>query len=110
MRGSDQFTLSGAVAKYPQPLHYRRFGVIVETIGSQRHYMPQIKKNSGASAGAIAALLVELGCSAADVTKVLSEMDVKKFLDHNGGFFGSIYDAHRPFNQYGIAPGDYFSS
>lgn len=25
-------------------------------------------------------------------------------------FFGSIYDAHRLFNHYGIAPGDYFSS
>ncbi|CAI2457052.1 patatin-like phospholipase family protein [Serratia plymuthica] len=72
--------------------------------------MPQIKKTSGASAGAIAALLVGLGCSAAEVTKILSDMDFKKFLDYNGGFFGSIYDAHRLFNQYGIAPGDYFYS
>lgn len=65
--------------------------------------MPQIKKTSGASAGAIAALLVGLGCSAAEVTKILSDMDFKKFLDYNGGIFGSIYDAHRLFNQYGIA-------
>ncbi len=48
--------------------------------------MPQIKQTSGASAGAIAALLVGLGCSSADVTKILSAMDFKKFLDYNGGF------------------------
>lgn len=70
--------------------------------------MPQIKQTSGASAGAIAALLVGLGCSSADVTKILSAMDFKKFLDYNGGFFGTIQDAYRLFNQYGIAPGDYF--
>lgn len=39
--------------------------------------MPQIKQTSGASAGAIAALLVGLGCSSADVTKILSAMDFK---------------------------------
>lgn len=38
--------------------------------------MPQIKQTSG-SAGAIAALLVGLGCSSADVTKILSAMDFK---------------------------------
>lgn len=70
--------------------------------------MPQIKQTSGASAGAIAALLVGLGCSSADVTKILSAMDFKKFLDYNGGFFGTLQDAYRLFNQYGIAPGDYF--
>lgn len=39
--------------------------------------MPQIKQTSGASAGAIAALLVGPGCSSADVTKILSAMDFK---------------------------------
>ncbi|MGV8261127.1 hypothetical protein, partial [Pseudomonas aeruginosa] len=63
--------------------------------------MPQIKQTSGASAGAIAALLVGLGCSSADVTKILSAMDFKKFLDYNGGFFGTLHDAYRLFNQYG---------
>lgn len=83
------------------------YGGVLELLEA-KGIMPQIKKTSGASAGAIAALLVGLGCRSAEVTKILSEMDFKKFLDYNGGIFGSLCDAHRLFNQYGIAPGDYF--
>lgn len=72
--------------------------------------MPQVKQACGASAGAIAALLVGLGCSSADVTKILSDMDFKKFLDYNNGLLGYLHDAYRLLNQYGIAPGDYFYS
>lgn len=85
------------------------YGGVLELLET-KGVMPRIKRASGASAGAIAALLVGLGCNAAEVTNILSKMDFKKFLDYNGGFLGSLHDAYRLFNQYGIAPGDYFYS
>lgn len=85
------------------------YGGVLEIL-EKKGIMPQVKQACGASAGAIAALLVGLGCSSDDVTKILSDMDFKKFLDYNNGFSGYLRDAYRLLNQYGIAPGDYFYS
>ena len=64
-----------------------------------------IKRIAGSSAGAICASLLSVGFNAAEITELLIQTDMNKFMDDK---FGVFRDTLNLLKNYGQCPGDYF--
>ncbi len=63
----------------------------------ERGYLEQLTHVSGASAGAMTASLIAVGMSPEDMTKLVTELDIKKLLDVQGVGFRAKGDSFRNF-------------
>lgn len=73
-------------------------GVITEL--ESRNMLQQVEKVGGTSAGAITALTVSLGYSAAEIKNIISRTNFKKFNDGNYFFAGGIHRTNKYFGWY----------
>lgn len=62
--------------------------------------MPQVEKVAGTSAGAITALIVSLGYSAAEIQKIIAGTNFSKFNDGRNFFAGGIHRTNKFFGWY----------
>ena len=67
--------------------------------------MSMVKNVAGTSAGSIAAFLLSIGLTGAEITNILSDTQFKQFQDET---FGLIRNIWRLFYKYGICSGDTF--
>lgn len=65
----------------------------------------ELKGAAGTSAGAILAVLLQLGYSAMEINEELGAIDFSDFMDDD---FGVVRDTARFFNSYGYYKGDFF--
>ena len=71
----------------------------------QEGILKDIERVAGTSAGAMVAVLVGLGYSAEELSKILWDINFQNFLDDSWGY---IRDTKRLINDYGWYKGDYF--
>jgi NTE family protein len=67
--------------------------------------LKDIKRVAGTSAGAMVAVLVGLGYTAAEISKIMWDLNFQNFLDDT---FGYARDIDRLINEYGWYKGDFF--
>jgi NTE family protein len=77
----------------------------VLTVLEQNGVLPQIENVGGSSAGAIAALLVSIGYTAAEIDSLMTELPIQKFNEGRGGLVGKY---KRFKNDFGIYRGGVF--
>ncbi|MGD9276663.1 MAG: patatin-like phospholipase family protein [Candidatus Pacearchaeota archaeon] len=71
----------------------------------KKKILQKIKRVAGTSAGAITAILISLGYSAKEVTKIISETNFNNFADND---FGFLFDVLRVIRKFGWNKGNKF--
>jgi NTE family protein len=71
----------------------------------EENILPDIKRVSGTSAGAITATLLALGAKSADIADIVGHTSFRKFMDDS---FGVIRDVNRLLTEYGWYKGEEF--
>src|SRR5688572_3554591 len=71
----------------------------------EKEIIKNLKRVAGTSAGAVQAALVSLNYSSAEITAIISEMNIKQFNDGHMIFFGG---SHRLRKNFGWYKGDVF--
>ncbi|MFT3979411.1 MAG: patatin-like phospholipase family protein [Ferruginibacter sp.] len=66
----------------------------------QRNILAHIEKVAGSSAGAIAGLMICLDYSSVEIDSILSELQIEKFNDGNGGALGKYTRVKKNFGMY----------
>lgn len=71
----------------------------------KRQILPNIRRIAGTSAGAVNAVLLATGHTAAETTRILLDLDFRNFLDES---WGLLRDGKRLLDEFGWYKGDFF--